>query len=105
MNELSLGKAKSGKKNVVEISTILQNDVMKTKLQGYIDETIRAKTKILDQQDHIRGIKESAIEELNVDPKMFNTLVSLFFNNNFDQKLEELEKLDEAIRLIQGKQE
>lgn len=92
------------KKNFVEIATILQSPVMKAKLQNCIDEVLRCKTAILDKQEDIRSIREAAVDDLNIEPKMFNALVSMYFNNNFDQKLEELSKLEQAIRLIQGNQ-
>lgn len=97
-NALATGK----KKSFVEIRTILQSPAMKSKLQNYIDEILRSKSKILDEQEHIRGIRDAAVDDLSIEPKMLNSLVGMFFNNNFDQKLEELNKLEEAIRLIQG---
>lgn len=99
-NALSTGK----KKSFVEIGTILKSPALKSKLQNYIDEILRSKSKILDEQEHIRGIRDAAIDDLSIEPKMLNALVGMFFNNNFDQKLEELNKLEEAIRLIQGPQ-
>ncbi len=99
-NALSTGK----KKSFVEIRTILQSPAMRSKLQNYIDEILRSKSKILDEQEHIRSIRDAAVDDLSIEPKMLNSLVGMFFNNNFDQKLEELNKLEEAIRLIQGGQ-
>ncbi len=99
-NALSTGK----KKSFVEIRTILQSPAMRSKLQNYIDEILRSKSKILDEQEHIRSIRDAAVDDLSIEPKMLNSLAAMFFNNNFDQKLEELNKLEEAIRLIQGGQ-
>jgi uncharacterized coiled-coil DUF342 family protein len=90
-----------GKKNqFVEITTVLRDPGQKAKLQNYIDEVVRCKTKILDENESIKTIRDAAIEELNIEPKMFNSLVSLFFNNNFEQKREELEKLEAAINAL-----
>lgn len=90
--------AKVGKKNqFAEITTVLRDAAKKARLQTYIDEVVRCKTKILDENESIKSLREAAVDELNIEPKMFNSLVSLFFNNNFEQKREELEKLEAAI--------
>ena len=84
------------------IHEVLQNPSEKTKLQNYIDEAVRCKGKIYDQQESIKTLRSSAVDELNIEPKMFMTLVSLFFNNNFDQKKEEIEKIELAIDALIG---
>lgn len=94
-----------GKKNqFVEVTTVLSDASKRAKLQNYIDEVVRCKAKILDENESIKALRESAVEELNIEPKMFNNLVSLFFNNNFQQRQEELERLSAAIdALMQNK--
>jgi chemotaxis methyl-accepting protein methylase len=89
-----------GKKQFAEISTILNNRTSRDKLQGFIDEVIISKTAVLDANNHIKSIREAAVDTLNIEPKMFNSLVSVFFNNNFDQKREELEKMEIALSLL-----
>jgi len=89
-----------GKKQYIEVSTILKDQGLRTKLQNYIDESIRCKTKILDEQESIKVLRDSAVDELGIEPKMFTQLVSLFFNNNFEEKRAELEKLEEAISAL-----
>lgn len=93
--------AKVGKKSsFIEVTTLLKDSGQRAKLQSYIDEVVRCKTKILDENESIKTIRDAAVEELNIEPKMFNSLVSLFFNNNFEQKREELEKLEAAINAL-----
>lgn len=84
-------------KNFRDVHEILQNPADRAKLQNYVDEAVICKTKILDQQESIKTLKDSAVEELGIEPKMFGTLVSLFFNNNFDQKKAEIEKIEMAL--------
>lgn len=97
--------AVKGKKDVVEITTVLQNEVMRAKLQSYVDEILLCKAKILDQQESIKQIREAAVEDLSIDGKMLNNIVSLYFNNDFEQKADELERLQQVINLLtQGKQ-
>lgn len=88
------------KKQFVEVTTVLKDASQRAKLQSYIDEVVRCKTKILDENESIKAIRDAAVEELNIEPKMFSSLVSLFFNNNFEQKREELEKLEAAIHAL-----
>ena len=88
------------KKQFIEVTTVLKNQAQRAKLQNYIDEVVRCKTKILDENESIKTLRDAAVEELNIEPKMFSALVSLFFNNNFDQKREELEKLEAAIHAL-----
>lgn len=100
----NLPTAVTGKKgkNFREITDIMNNPSDRNKLQNYIDEAVRCKTRILDENESIKGLKDSAVETLGIEPKMFGTLVSLFFNNNFDQKKAELEKLEAAIDALMG---
>ena len=92
--------AVSVKKPFADVSDILKNEMKRKKLQSYIDEVVRCKQKILDENESIRALRESAVDELEIQPKMFNSLVSLHFNNNFEEKREEIEQLDCAIELL-----
>jgi hypothetical protein len=94
---MAKGMTKAAPKAFDDINDILRVTAKRAKLQTYIDEVVRCKTKILDENESIKGLRDSAVEELNIQPKMFNTLVSLFFNNNFEQKREELEQLECAL--------
>ena len=85
------------KKSFTEISDIIKNPSSHAKLKSYIDEAVNAKIKILDQNEAIKGLRDSAVEELGLQPKMFNFLVSLLFNNNFDEKLAEIGEQETAI--------
>lgn len=92
------------KKNFVDVTTVLKNDALRAKLQNYIDEVVRCKIKILDENESIKALRESAVDELEIEPKMFNSLVSLFFNNNFEEKKEEVEKLEEVLTILTNQQ-
>lgn len=93
--------AVSGKKKpFVDVTSILNSESNKAKLQNYVDEVIRCKTKILDENESIKGLRDAAVEELNIEPKMFNAIVSLHFNNNFDEKLAEIEQLEMVISAL-----
>lgn len=91
---------KGGSKQSADITTILKDPSQRGRLQNYIDEAVRCKIKIADEQESIKGLREAAIDDLNIEPKMFNTLVTLFFNNNFEQKKAEIEKIEAAINAL-----
>ncbi len=95
-----------GKKNqFVEVTTVLADATQRARLQNYIDEVVRCKAKILDENESIKALRESAVEELNIEPKIFNSLVALFFNNNFQQKQQEIQQLEAAINALMQHQE
>ena len=87
-------------KQFVDITSIFNNPVAKNKLQTYIDEAVRCKQKILDENESIKGLREAAVEEIGIQPKMFNALVGTFFNNNFEEKREEHQQIVDAIDAI-----
>lgn len=87
-------------KKYKDVSDIARDPREMSKLQNYIDEAVRSKQKILDEQESIKTLRQSATDEVGIEPKMFNLLVSMFFNNNFDQKKEELSKLEDALEAI-----
>lgn len=91
---------KASKKEARRIEDILNNSSDRSKLQNFIDEAVRCKVKIADEQESIKGLRETAMEEIGIEGKMFNQLTSLFFNNNFSEKQAELEKLENAIELL-----
>ena len=90
-----------GKKaGYVPITSILNSPSLRAKLQNYIDEAVRCKVKIMDENESIKTLKQAAVDDLQIDPKMFSHLTGLFFNNNFSEKHEELEQLDTAITML-----
>lgn len=99
MGNSVVGK-KSGRPEYVDVSSLMRDDVKRAKLQSYIDEVLVQRSKVLDAQLQIKAIRDTAVDELNVEPKMFTNLVGLFFNNNFEQKLDEINRLEQAINTL-----
>lgn len=97
-NQLAIAGKKG--KNFKDVHELLNNPSTRAKLQNYVDEAVRCKQKILEQQESIKTLKDSAVEELGIEPKMFGTMVSLYYNNNFDEKKAEIEKMDLALDAI-----
>jgi hypothetical protein len=88
------------KPEFVSIETILNNPADKAKLVGYIDEAVRCKLKIADENESIKGIKEVAAEEIGLKPKLFSSLVSISLNNSYLEKKDEIDQLDSAIAML-----
>lgn len=95
-----LANKKSGGVEYVDVSTMMRDPIKRARLQTYIDEVLNMKTQILDKQEQIKATRDAAVADLSVEPKMFNSLVGLFFNNNFEQKLDELNRLEQAISTL-----
>lgn len=96
-NQISVGRKEKSFDSVTEI---IKDPVKRSKLQNLIDEAVRSKQKILDENETIKGLREVATDELNMQGKTFNALVSTFFNNNFAEKTSELEETLLAIESV-----
>lgn len=92
--------ARKQKTDPRRIEDILNNPKDRSTLQNHIDEAVRCKVRIADEQESIKAIREEAAEKTGIDGKMFNNLVSLYFNNNFSEKQAELERLETAIEML-----
>lgn len=90
----------AGPKQFVDISEIVRVPAQRNKLQSYVDEAVRCRTKILDERESIKSIREAAVEEFKISPKLFNFIVDRYFNNDFDVKEEELDQLSTAIQSL-----
>lgn len=100
MSKNQLAVAKRGRHQYADTVSILKDPARRARLQNYLDEVVNCKTKILDQQESIKTLRDTAVEELNIEPKMFSYLVSAFFNNDFDQRKAEIDKLDAALHAL-----
>lgn len=85
------------KKQFADVNDILKNPSQRAKLTNYVDQAVACKVKIMDENESIKRLREIARDELDLQPKMFNTLVSLFLNNNFDEKKAEIEQIEVVI--------
>jgi hypothetical protein len=97
--------AKKEKPQVREIEDILSNPSDKAKLQGFIDEAARCKQLIADQNESIKGIREVAVEEIGINPKLFNSLVKVSFDGSSMETKATINSLDTAIAILFGTEE
>ena len=87
------------------IDQIMKDDRLRAKLSNYVDEAVKCKSLIATQQENIKALREEALKELGIKPKLFNAYVSATFNNDYnDRRLDLEEQLDlvEKVMQVQG---
>lgn len=82
------------------IEDIINNASDRNKLQNFIDEAVRCKLRIADENESFKAIKEEAAEQLEVAPKLFNQLVKISFDNSYLETKANISALDSAIDLL-----
>lgn len=88
-------------KEWTDITQILKTPAQRAKFQNFIDEAVAVKISIAQKQEEIKTLRSSCAEDLNVDPKVFNDFVSLHYNNNFDQKKQEVDRWEEILHTLE----
>jgi hypothetical protein len=91
---------RKAKAEVRPIEDILNNAKDRATLQNFLDEAVRCKVRISDEQESIKAMRDEAKEKTGIEGKMFNSLLALFYNNNFDEKKAEIDSLETAIDLL-----
>lgn len=81
-----------------DIGTIMKDPQLAATLSNYIDEAVTCKSAIATQQQHIKAIRDRAIEEIGLNPKLFNAYVAASFNNDYTKRKA---GLDEQITLLE----
>lgn len=95
--------SKSEKPQARDIITILNNPSDKSKLQNFIDESVRCRIRIRAENEANKALREEAFTQLGCEPKIYNQLVRLFDDNSFEEKKNEIETLEAAIDLLTGR--
>jgi CBS-domain-containing membrane protein len=70
------------------------------KLTNFIDEAVIQRTKIKTTKEDLKAIVDEAKEQLDIEPKLFNALVSITEKNSFAEKQAEISNLETAIELL-----
>jgi ATP-dependent protease Clp ATPase subunit len=92
--------ARKEKPQIVNIESILNNSADKSKLIGFLDESVICKEKIADQQESIRAIRDEALQQIGLAPKLFNQLLAISYSNKPFEKQSEIHSLDAAIEVL-----
>lgn len=75
-----------------DIGTIMKDPNLKVRLMAYVDEAVDAKGEIAKQQATIKALRDNALEELKLNPKLFSGLVAATFNNDYAKRKTSLEE-------------
>jgi hypothetical protein len=82
-----------------DIISIMKDPAAKAKLTNLVDEAVTCKSVIAMQQQNIKVLREVAVDELQMAPKLFNLYVSSCFNNDY---MERKDSLDEQVSLLEN---
>lgn len=93
---------KKAKPEVRDIVSILNNPADKKKLTNFIDEALRCKQKVDDENESIKVLREEALDQIGIEGKMFNSLLRLYHTGKFAEKHEEVSQLEMAIEMLTG---
>ena len=85
-----------------DISSIMKDPQAKAELSNYIDEAVACKGAIATQQAHIKAIRDAAIKELELNPKLFNAFLAAAFNNDYQTRKASLEEQVTLLEYIMG---
>lgn len=85
-----------------DISSIMKDPAAKAKLSNLIDEAVTCKSAIAMQQANIKVLRDAALEDLQLSPKLFNAYLAACFNNDFAQRKEGLEEQVTLLDAIMG---
>lgn len=90
------------KHDIVSVEAILANSSDRSKLQNFLDEAVRCKMRMADENESIKVLREEAAEKLGLEPKLFNQLVKVAFNSSYSETRAEISALESAIEILFG---
>ena len=85
-----------------DIASIMKDPTAKAKLSNLVDEAVTCKSAIALQQQNIKVLRDAALEDLQLSPKLFNAYVAAAFNNDYGQRKEGLEEQVALLDAIMG---
>lgn len=93
---------KTKTKKYRDIDDILRDPTLRMKFTNLVDEAVRCKGAIASQQETIKSLREVAMNELGLLPRLFNVAVSTNYNNDFTERKETLEQQVSLIENMMG---
>jgi hypothetical protein len=82
------------------IEDILKDPTLKAKLNNLVDEAVRCKIKIQQEQETIKDLREVAKNDLSLNPKLFNYYVGMVYNNDYAARKDNLDQLSSLIDAV-----
>ena len=92
-------------KRTRSIEEIMRDPRAKAKLTQLVDEAVTCKQKIMHEQQNIKALKDAALEDLGLSPKLFGNYVAMVFNNDYGVRKESLEQQLTLVELVMGEVE
>jgi formate dehydrogenase maturation protein FdhE len=88
----------------LDVAVIMRDPVLRSKLTNLIDEAVKCQQKIAMQKETIKQLRETATEEVKINPKMFNAYLNMAFNNDYLVKKASTDEMatliDELLRTL-----
>jgi len=88
-----------------DIASIMKDPAAKAKLSNLIDEAVTCKSAIDMQKENIKVLRDVALNDLQLSPKLFNAYLSACYNNDYAQRREGLEEQVTLLDAIMGELE
>jgi uncharacterized protein YpuA (DUF1002 family) len=88
------------KKEFTAAAAILRDPARRSRLMNAVDSTIAYKNDIADAQADIKQVREDIVNDVNIDPKQFNAIVTLYAKDNFEEKSKEISTLEDIIHAL-----
>ena len=82
------------------IQDVLKDPRLKAKLTNLVDEAVRSKLKIQQEQETIKSLRDVAKADLSLNPKIFNYYVSMVYNNDYASRKQDLDELSTLIETV-----
>jgi hypothetical protein len=82
------------------IEEIMRDPKSKAKLTNAVDEAVKCKGKIAYEQQNIKVLRDTCLEELGLKPAIFNNFVAMTFNNDYQQRKEGLEQQLTLVEIV-----
>lgn len=83
-----------------DVQTILKDPALKAKLNNLVDEAVRCKQRIHNEQQSIKDLRDVARNDVGINPKLFNYYVSMVFNNDYAARLDNVHQLEDLIETV-----
>lgn len=82
------------------IEDILKDPTLKAKLNNLVDEAVRCKIRIQQEQETIKDLRDVAKNDLSLNPKLFNYYVGMVYNNDYAARKDNLDQLSTLIDAV-----
>jgi hypothetical protein len=96
----SLVNAENKTSKFRNIQDILKDPILKSKLNNLVDEAVRCKLRINQEQETIKDLRDVAKNDLSLNPKLFNYYVSMVFNNDYAARKDSIDQLGTLIDTV-----